>query len=180
MRKKLRRWEAAGFLFVCVTGTLLHFAYHWSGQRAVVALFAAVNESTWEHMKILYVPYFFFTLAEFPAVHRALGNFFAVKAACALFGVLLIPALHYTVLGAFGAAPDWWNMGTFYLTAALMYALGYRALLAGALRQRWMQIAGLAVMGAMMGLFACFTLYPPYLPIFRDPLSGGFGAGRTG
>ncbi len=94
--------------------------------------------------------------------------------------MLLIPALHYTVLGAFGAAPDWWNMGTFYLTAALMYALSYRALLAGALRQRWMQRAGLAVMGAMMGLFVYFTLRPPYLPVFRDPRSGRFGAGGAG
>jgi len=61
-----------------------------------------------------------------------------------------------------------------------MYALSYRALLAGALRQRWMQRAGLAVMGAMMGLFVYFTLRPPHLPVFRDPRSGRFGAGGAG
>lgn len=177
MRKKLRRWETAGAAFVCVMGTLLHFAYDWSGKSGAVALFAAVNESTWEHMKILFVPYFCFTMAEFTAVRRALDNFFAVKAVCTLFGVLLIPAMHYTVCGAFGAAPAWWNIAVFYLSAVLTYALSYRALLAGALRRRWMQAAGLAAMGAMLGLFMYCTLCPPCLPIFRDPRLGRFGAG---
>ncbi len=178
MRKKLRRWEIAGFLSVCAAGTLLHFAYGWSGERAGVAAFAAVNESTWEHMKILYVPYFFFTLAEFPALFEALGNFFAVKAACGALGVALIPALHYTALGAFGASPAWLNFAIFYFSAALMYAVSFRALLAGALRRGWMQTAGFAAMWALLGVFFFFTYRPPCLPLFRDPVSGRCGAPR--
>ena len=39
-------------------GTLLHFVYDWTGQRRWVALFAAVNESYWEHIKIAFWPLF--------------------------------------------------------------------------------------------------------------------------
>ena len=39
-------------IFISVIGTLLHFMYEWSGHNKVVSLFAAVNESTWEHIKI--------------------------------------------------------------------------------------------------------------------------------
>ncbi len=37
---------------VTIIGSLLHFTYDWSGQKKWVALFAAVNESTWEHIKL--------------------------------------------------------------------------------------------------------------------------------
>ena len=54
MRKRLFWWEAAGFLWTCGVGTLLHFVYEWSGENVLVAAFSAVNESTWEHMKLLF------------------------------------------------------------------------------------------------------------------------------
>jgi len=43
----------AGPLFVSLVGSGLHFAYHASGCNAFVALFAAVNESLYEHLKLL-------------------------------------------------------------------------------------------------------------------------------
>lgn len=44
------------FIFISVLGVLLHFTYEWSGDNAVVGLFSAVNESTWEHLKLLFFP----------------------------------------------------------------------------------------------------------------------------
>ena len=53
MKKRLLLWEAAGFLFTAAVGALLHFTYDWSGGTVLAAAFSAVNESTWEHMKLL-------------------------------------------------------------------------------------------------------------------------------
>ena len=39
-------------LVIAALGALLHFLYELSGCNKVVAIFAAVNESTWEHIKI--------------------------------------------------------------------------------------------------------------------------------
>lgn len=44
MGKRLLYWELAGALFTAALGTLLHFAYAWSGGWSVAAAFAAVNE----------------------------------------------------------------------------------------------------------------------------------------
>lgn len=52
------------FLFISILGTLLHFTYEWSQNNAIVGLFSAVNESTWEHLKLLFFPMFFLTLFE--------------------------------------------------------------------------------------------------------------------
>lgn len=43
-------------LAVVTLGSLLHFAWTWSGRSTVVAVFAAVNESTWEHLKLAFWP----------------------------------------------------------------------------------------------------------------------------
>ena len=45
-----------GYIAVTVLGTLLHFVYGWSSSNMLVGLFAAVNESTWEHMKLAFYP----------------------------------------------------------------------------------------------------------------------------
>ena len=37
-------------------GSLLHFAWEWSDRNPVVAVIAATNESTWEHLKMAFWP----------------------------------------------------------------------------------------------------------------------------
>ena len=64
MRKRLLLWEAAGFLIAAAGGTLLHFLYEWSGEQLLAAVISAVNESTWEHMKLLFVPVFLFSVVQ--------------------------------------------------------------------------------------------------------------------
>ena len=65
-------------IFISVIGTLLHFMYEWSGHNKVVSLFAAVNESTWEHIKIALTPTFIWTLYD-GAVYGLNPNYFESK-----------------------------------------------------------------------------------------------------
>jgi succinate dehydrogenase hydrophobic anchor subunit len=51
MRKHVLKWELSGIAFVFLLGALLYFAFEWSGESSIVALFASVNESVWEHFK---------------------------------------------------------------------------------------------------------------------------------
>jgi len=104
LRRRLFRWEAVGFLFVCALGTLLHFAYAWSGGNALVGAFASVNESTWEHMKLLFFPMVLFSAVQFAVTGQNYPNFLAVRAVSVLAGALLIPVLFYTYTGALVAA----------------------------------------------------------------------------
>ena len=179
MRKNLLRWEIVGALFACAVGTLLQFLYRWSGDNAVVAAFSSVNESTWEHMKILFIPYFIFTMVQFVVFAEPFHNFFACKGASAAAGLLLIPALFYTISGALGETPDWVNIAIFCVAAALTYLLSFRLLTRGALRSGWEQIAGFAALWLLLFAFVYFTYRTPQLPIFRDPVTHCYGLGRT-
>lgn len=175
VRKNLRHWEIAGFVFVGAMGVLLHFLFDWTGGNTLVAAFAGVNDSTWEHMKLLYLPYFVFTMVQFTAFAEPFRNFFAVKATAGLVGLLLIPLLHYTIAGMFGAPPDWVNVAIFFVADAVMYFVSDRLLNAYALRGGIWQLLGFALLWALMFAFIFFTYRTPQLPLFRDPTTFQYG-----
>ena len=54
MKERSILWQAAGFAVVTFGGTILHFLYDWTGESILVSPFSGVNESTWEHMKLLF------------------------------------------------------------------------------------------------------------------------------
>lgn len=175
MKRELRRWEIVGFIATGLFGTLLHFVYEWTGGNRVIAVFSAVNESTWEHMKLLFIPFLVFTVVEFIVFSEAFRNFFAVKAASILLGLVSIPALFYTLTGIFGKLPGWVNITIFFLADALLYFVSYRLLTDGALRGGAMQLIGFVLLWALLFAFVWFTYRPLHLPLFLDPVSGCYG-----
>src|SRR5690625_6613879 len=50
-----------------IAGSLLHFLFDWTGHNRVVAIFSAVNESYWEHIKIAVWPVAFLHIVIFAA-----------------------------------------------------------------------------------------------------------------
>lgn len=181
MRKKLRLWEFTGFLTVCAVGTLLPLLYERTGRNTFVAAFAGVNESVWERMKLLYLPYFVFTMVEFTVFVEAFRNFFAAKAAAGIAGMLFIPLLHYSLNGMFGAMPRWTDTAVFFISAAAMYLLSCRLLTALSLRGPALQFISFLLLWGMVFLFILFTYRTPRLPLFLDnaTLRYGISAAKT-
>ena len=52
----LLKFEIISFIFISILGTLLHFTYEWSNNNSFIGLFSAINESTWEHLKLIFFP----------------------------------------------------------------------------------------------------------------------------
>ena len=175
MRKRFDIWTWAGFFTAAVLGTLGHFAYDWSGKSLPVGAFCAVNESTWEHMKLLFVPFFLFTMVEFIVFAEPLRSFFAAKAASILLGLLAIPVIFYSLGGMFGKTPDWVNITIFFLADALLYFMSFRLLTRGALRGGAWQLAGFLLLWALAFAFVFFTYRPIRLPLWQDPTNGLYG-----
>ncbi len=172
MRKKLKHWEIAGFLFSALMGVALHFLFNWSGRSSLLGAFSAVNESVWEHMKIFFVPIFIFTMIEFIVFAEPFFNFFAAKAASTLIGILTIPVLYYTLNGAFGKTADFVNIAIYYIAVLLAYLLSFHFLTSGYFRSGALQIAGFAFFWLLAFLFVYFTYRPAQLPLFFDPVTG--------
>ena len=165
-------WQWAGFAAVTFGGTILHFLYDWTGS-ALVTPFSGINESTWEHMKLLFWPLFAFALVQ-RLFFRKEKAFWCIKLAEILLGIALIPVLFYTYNGAFGPSPDWINIAIFYICAALVflfeqYAFKWKSL---PCHHPWLSLAAIWMIGA---LFVVFTYAPPQIPLFQDPVTGSYG-----
>ena len=175
MRKRLFYWELAGFLFTAALGTLLHFTFDWCGGSALAAAFSAVNESTWEHMKLLFFPVFLFSVAELWALGRNYPNFLAVRALSTVVGLALIPTLFYTYTGVLGYHLLWADIAVFLLAALGTFALEFRLLGTHRCTSLWQQVLGLLVLWLLAFLFVYCTFRPPHLGLWRDPATGLFG-----
>ncbi len=63
--KFIEKKDMPYIIAVAVLGTLNHFLYELSGGAAIFALFCPVNESTWEHLKLLFFPYLFASIWQY-------------------------------------------------------------------------------------------------------------------
>ena len=175
MGKRLEGWSLAGFLTVSVLGTLAHFCYEWSGRKLLVGAFCAVNESTWEHMKLLFFPALLFTMVQLAAAKERDGAVPAARAVSVTAGLALIPALYYTYTGVWGRHVMWADIAIFYLAAALVFWLDTRLRRRQRLWRTWQQAAGLIWLWVLAFLFIWWTFRPPHIGIFLDPVTGGYG-----
>ena len=172
MNRSIPQWQTAGFLFTSVAGTLLHFLFDWTGGNILAAVFSAVNESIWEHMKLLFYPMLLFALVEYRVWGKEHYGFWYVKLVGILAGLVLIPALYYTYTGILGISADWFNITIFFLAAAVSFYLETRLFQKNLAR---LFPGGLAVLILIGLIFTLATFYPPRIPFFKDPLTGTYG-----
>lgn len=99
--RKWKTWEVIGLLVTLALGNLRILSM--SGAATVPdGAIAAVNESTWEHMKLLAVPWVLFSLVERAARGRSGGTVPMARALGLLAGLAAIPLLYYTYRGILG------------------------------------------------------------------------------
>ncbi len=173
MKQSISLSQFLGFAVTSLGGTLLHFLYDWTGEAVGIAPFSGVNESTWEHMKLLFWPMFLYAVVQ-RFFFRDSADFWCVKARGILLGLLLIPVLFYTYNGVIGKSPDWINIAIFFVAAALAYIFETRLFQRGDTQYRFPK-AALALLGVLAVLFAVFTFAAPEIGLFRDPLTGEYG-----
>ncbi len=173
MNRSIRLWQLFGFAVTSLGGTILHFLYDWLGKAIWVAPFSGVNESTWEHMKLLFWPMLMYAIVQ-SFFFRDRKDFWCVKLRGILLGQALIPVLFYTYNGVIGQSPDWLNIALFFVSAAVAYIYETRLFEAEKVRcgtPKW----AVAVLSAIGVLFVVFTFLTPEIGIFRDPLTGTYG-----
>ncbi len=173
MKRSIGLWQLWGFAVTSLGGTLLHFLYGWLGEAKWIAPFSGVNESTWEHMKLLFWPMFIFAIAQ-SFFFKDREDFWCVKLKGILLGIVLIPVLFYTYNGVIGKSPDWLNIAIFFVSAAIAYIYETRLFRAEKLRPRLPKLP-IAVLSAIALLFVVFTFAAPEIAIFKDPLTGTYG-----
>ena len=173
MKREIGIWQLLGYALTSVGGTLLHFLYEWTGNAVWAAPFSGVNESTWEHMKLLFFPMFVFAIVQ-SFFFRDREEFWCVKLRGILLGQVLIPVLFYTYNGVIGPSPDYINIAIFFISAAIAFIYETRQFKSESTvcRRPRLAIGALCVIAL---LFVVFTFATPEIGIFKDPLTGTYG-----
>ena len=174
MRRGTLRWELGGIAFIIVLGSVLHFAFEWSGRAIAIAPIAAVNESVWEHLKLGFWPALIYAAFEYRRVGKSVDNFPAAKT----IGIYLIPitiaVLYYAYTAILGHRLLQVDIAVFVVAVTLGQLVSCKLLLASPLPSRLNRFAPIAL-AVLSALFVLFTFYTPQLSAFRDPVSGGYG-----
>ncbi|WP_167957041.1 DUF6512 family protein [Anaerosporobacter faecicola] len=168
-------WQVAGALFSLVVGSLLHFVYDWSGQNTLVSYFSPVNESVWEHLKLLFVPIFFFTIIEYLAYGKELEQFFPVKIVSMVIGMLFVVVSFYTYTGIMGDSFVPVDIALFSIGILIAYIFSYRNLENVRFQSPIIKLVTGILLALLLLAFFFFTTSPPHLPIFQDPLTLTYG-----
>lgn len=171
MKKDLWLWQFGGFTFATALGTVLHFLLDWTGAYFLAPV-SAVNESTWEHMKILFFPMLIFACIQSFSFQDYKG-FWWIKLIGIVVGVGSVPVFFYTYNGVFGRSPDWVNILFFFLSAGVGYFIEW-ILFRKDFNLKYPFVA-IGILIVIAVAFAVFTFFPPRLPIFQDPVTQSYG-----
>lgn len=167
MKKTLVHYTIAGILFTSILGTLSHFLYEWSGNNLYVGLFTPVNESIWEHMKLIFFPMLLYFQFENIMVEKYPPSLLCANSASILIGTLLIPTIFYTYSGILGAHYAVLDIATFYLSVILAFVIRYLLTKKRISKThcRWL----MALVLLTLVCFFIFTFNPPDLGLFQPP-----------
>lgn len=164
-------WNA--IIFISVVGTLSHFMYELSGHNKFMALFTAVNESTWEHIKIALSPSLIWGLYD-GFVYGTNPNYFPAKSLSLLTIIIGIPLIFYGYKAILRKSFFVIDIATFYLSIICSQFIFRYILDLQPMSFVWRYL-GTVVLFLIFACYMVFTLQPLKLFIFQDSISKKYG-----
>ena len=162
-----------GIVIISLIGTLAHFVYEWTGHHKIIGLFTAVNESTWEHIKIALTPSLLWGLYD-GLVFGSSPNYFLAKLLSLLIIVLLIPAIFYSYKAITKKDILIFDIIIFYLAIMVSQFVFYIVLMLSPVPYplQYLSCLGLFI---FFGCYMTLTLEPLKTFLFKDPTNGKYG-----
>lgn len=165
-------------LILGIAGSIFHSFYSLTGEKTFVGLFTPVNESIWEHLKILFFPLLIWWIILFCFKKEywdiSLNTWVTAGTASLITAPLYLILLFYSYTGALGTE-------SIIIDIILMVICFFLSLLTANhilkyLRApKWLAVTGLLISFAIFTAFIVFTFSPPSLPVFMDTVTDTYG-----
>ena len=158
---------------ISIIGTLAHFLYDLTNHNKFIGIFAAVNESTWEHIKIALTPTLLWGLID-GFIYGENPNYFFAKTLSLITIIILMPLLFYG--HKLVARKDYFvfDIISFYIVIIASQAVFYWLLQLSSMGfiVYYLSCVGLFV---VFGGYMVLTLLPLKNFMFKDPLTNKYG-----
>lgn len=174
-RETLSVYSIVGVFFVTILGTIFHFLFESSGRNTVLASIVPVNESTWEHLKLLVFPYLLYMLIVRASISGCINNFIPGITLGIYSGSAFIVFAFYTYIGALTREHDLTiDILIFILGVILAFIVSYLVFTASPVSNTLNLIAFVALLFYIF-ILILFTYSPIEIPLLQDPITGGYG-----
>lgn len=96
MKPNIKKIYIYGAVITSILGVINHFLYEWTGNNSFIALFCATNESTWEHLKLLFFPYLIWVIVSYFCIGKENEGYINTNALSCITMNTITPALKNT------------------------------------------------------------------------------------
>jgi len=173
-KKKIIRFQIFSVIFTWILGTILHFLYEWSGDNKIIASFSAVNESTWEHLKLVFFPMLITTIVGFLVIGKDNKKFWCAKTIGIILAMSFIIVFFYTYTGIIGTNFAILDIGSFFVAVILGEYVAYKIMTNDEYKQKCNKRIAVIGLICILLCFIIFTYLQPHIGLFKDPISNGY------
>lgn len=165
--QNINKFIIFGIIFTMICGTLLHFAYDFFGKNPVVGIFSPINESVWEHLKLLYYPVSLWVFFHYFKYGKKYKNYFFSALIGLISGLLTIPILFYLYTSIAKTDILAVDIIIFLISIIICFSIfGY--LLQNYNVNFLSSKAAIILWEIIFILFVLFTIFPPDIFLFKD------------
>lgn len=174
------KWILKGIPILFIIGTVLHFTYGLLWKNPLVGLVSPVNESVWEHCKLVVWPiilwWSLYYIGPGKTENIQPDAWFTGALAALLTALLAIPLIFYFYTQAFGVELLWVDIALLFGSLVLGQLMGLHVYRHGSGLSAALV---LIIFAAIALMFMIFTFFPPKIPLFRDSSTGLYGTKHT-
>lgn len=175
MNKKLyRTLSIIGVPVIYLIASALHFFYDLSNGSVLSILFSSVNESVWEHVKIFAVGFVIWSFIELFWAKPPFKKFITAKTLSLYFLSLSIIVFFYSYTTVVKEPILVVDLISSFIFVALAQYISFRLVTSDNSLGDYFAVALMLIMLYFV-MFFSFTLFPPKIDLFKDPVTGMYG-----
>ena len=165
--KQLKLCTIIGIIFVIAIGSLAHFMYEWTDHSFVIGLFAPVNESVREHMKLVFFPMLVYSIFMNSKFRKSYPGITASLCLGIITGTLLVPLFFYGYTAVIGHDAFALDIADFVLSIVIGFTVAYKLAPSRLLKRYTLPLCCLVCI-----FLICLVIFTYSVPA-HNPLSDG-------
>ena len=166
---KIKTWQIITVIICILLGIVLHFTYEWSGENIIIGLFSAVNESTWEHLKLIFYPMILMAIIGYFVIGKRSDNYWFAQALGIITAMIFTIVFFYTYTGIVGTNFAWLNIATFVIAVILGGYATYKLLTSRKMYNS--EVISIIFLIILFFSFVLYTFYLPEIALFQEPIT---------
>lgn len=170
----MRKIKIIGVFISFILAVILHFIYGWI-PNSLISVIAPVNESIWEHMKLIVTPSLIFSIFEYFIYKKkdiAFNNFILSYAISSILGILVYLLIYIPLNDIFGHKA-YIAISLLFLILIFVQVVSYYIMNKEIIKHS--SDIGILLIVIIYFVFGYLTYHPPKINLFYDYMNKGYG-----